>query len=138
VPTGDLQILLVSSHTDGGEVLTSRQELSHDFAISTALTGQHEFGLRAINVASTVYTATAAGTYNFTQSTAFTAGLVQYRLNAGGWLTLIPNGSTTGNIAGVVATDTIEIRHTSTDGSIKKQCDMVAPGAGQDAFCIFN
>lgn len=138
VPTGDLQINLVASHTDGGETLTSRQTLVHAFAVTTALTGQFEFGQLAQNVTSALYTATVAGTYAFTQSSVFTVGLVQYRLNGGAWTTLIPNGSTTGNIAGVVGTDTIEVRHTSSDASILKQLDLNAPGAGQNGFAIFN
>tara|TARA_R110002167_G_scaffold143958_2_gene333669 strand:- start:19805 stop:22732 length:2928 start_codon:yes stop_codon:yes gene_type:complete len=138
VPTGDLEWAWTASHDDGSETLTSRQSLEHAAQILTGLVGQFEFGLRAINVASAVYTATVNGTYALTLSSVFTAGTVDYRLNAGAWTNVIAAGLTTGNILGVVATDTIEIRHTSVDASIKKQLDMNAPGAGQNGFSIFN
>ena len=67
---------------------------------------------------------------------AFTAGAVEYRLNGGAWLTLIAAGLTTGSILGVVATDTIEVRHLSSDSGALKQLDMDAPGAGQDGYAI--
>jgi len=138
VPTGDLRVSLTASHTDNGDVLTSRQSLVHDFSIATALSGQFEFGLLGLNVASAVYTATAAGTYNFTLSSAFTAGSVEFRLNSGTWMTLIAATLTTGSIVGVVATDTIEVRHNSVDSAILKQLDMSPPGAGQAAFAVLE
>lgn len=110
--------------------------LRHDFSVTTALTGQFNFGALDTNDVSNVYTATTNGTYNFTLSSAFTAGNVEYRLNGGAFTTLIVAGLTTGSIVGVVATDTIEIRHASTDTGALKQLDMDAPGAGQDAYGI--
>lgn len=138
VPTGDLRILLEASHDDGGETLRSRQQLQHDFASTTGLAGQFEFGLLSQNETSGLYTATVAGTYAFSLSSAFSAGNVEYRLNGGAWTTLIAAGGTSGNIGGVVATDTIEVRHLSADASIQKQLDMNAPGAGQDGFAILE
>tara|TARA_R110000737_G_scaffold47134_6_gene67071 strand:+ start:7716 stop:10622 length:2907 start_codon:yes stop_codon:yes gene_type:complete len=138
VPTGDLQWSVLASHTDGGETLTSRQALVHSASIATGLTGYFEFGLRSINTASATYTATVNGTYGLTLSSAFTAGAVEARINGGGWASIIAAGLTTGNIAGVVSTDTIEIRHTSNDAGIKKQLTMAAAGAGQNAFAIFQ
>ncbi len=138
VPTGDIRVNITARHTDGGDTLTSRQTLSHDFVISTTLTGQFEFGLLSLNETSALYTATVNGTYSFTLSSAFTAGAVEYRLNGGTWTSLIAAGLTTGSIVGVVSTDTIEVRHTSSDASILKQLDMVAAGAGQDGFAVLE
>ena len=112
--------------------------MNRDFAIATALTGQFEFGATAIGVSSATYTATVNGTYNFTLSSATTVGDIEYSLNGGGFLQLIAQGATTGMIAGVVNTDTIVVRHQSTDVGLLKQLDMVAAGAGQDAFAIFE
>ncbi len=137
VPTGDLEWTIQASHDDGGETLTSRQSLVHVAEISTALSGQFEFGLRANGVTSALYTATTTGTYAFTLSSAFTVGNVQYRLNGGAWTNVITAGGTSGNVS-VTSADTVEVRHTSTDASIKKQLDMGAAGAGQDGFAIFN
>lgn len=122
---------------DGQTGLLSRQPLTVDFnTTSAALAGKFNFGARAANTASAVYTATVNGTYAFTLSTSFSSGAVEYRLNGGSWLTLIAAGNTSGNIAGVVATDTIEVRHTSAVSGALKQLDMDAPGAGQDAYAV--
>mgnify|MGYP003634839679 CR=1 FL=1 len=140
VPTGDLQWTWTASHTDAGDVLTSRQSLVHAASVTTGLTGQFEFGLLASSSTSALYTATAGGTYNFTLSSAFSGGSgpIQYSLNGGAWTTLITYGGTSGSIAGVVATDTIAVRDTATDTGFLKQLDMTAPGAGQDGFAILE
>tara|TARA_R110002167_G_scaffold93122_2_gene249833 strand:+ start:31786 stop:34719 length:2934 start_codon:yes stop_codon:yes gene_type:complete len=140
VPTGDLQWTWTASHTDGGETLTSRQSLVHAASLTTALTGQFEFGLLSSSGASAVYTATVNGNYVFTLSSAFGGGSgpIEYRLNAGAWTTLVTYGGTTGTIVGVVATDTIEVRDTATDTGFLKQLDLNAPGAGQNGFAILE
>jgi hypothetical protein len=138
VPTGDVEWSWSSSHTDSGEVLASRHTLVHAADIQSGLEGQFEFGLRAQNVTSAVYTATVNGTYVLTLSSTFATGAVEFRLNAGAWTSVIASGGTTGNITGVVSTDTIELRHTDGAAGLKKQCDMNSPGAGQDGFIIFN
>ena len=95
------------------------------------------FGARDTNVVSKSYTATVAGTYNFTLSSAFgTTGDVESRVNGGSFTVLIAQGGTTGAIAGIVATDTIEIRHTSTTLDELKFITMAAAGAGQDGFGV--
>lgn len=135
LPTS-LAIEIDAKHTDNGEVLTARYTLRHAFSVTSALTGQFQFGGLDTNDVSALYTATVNGTYAFTLSSAFSAGNVEYRLNAGAWTTLIAAGATSGSILGVVATDTIEVRHLSTDPGAVKQLDMNAPGAGQDGFAI--
>jgi hypothetical protein len=133
-----LRVVFTAKHDDGGDVdLTSREQLIHDFNVTSVLTGQFEFGDLDTNVISALYTATVAGTYNFTIGTAFaTTGDVEYRLNGGGFLTLISQGSTSGSIVGVAINDTIEIRHTSTDTGALTHLQMTAAGAGQDAWGI--
>lgn len=137
VPTGDLRVILTARHVDDGDTLTARQDLVFDFGITTALTGQFEFGKIANGATSAAYTATVGGTYNFTLSSAMSSSNVQYRLNGGLWATMITAGSTTGSITGVVATDTIEVRWLLGDTGLR-QLDMAAPGAGQDGFAILS
>ena len=140
VPTGDIEWSWTASHTDASTVLTSRQTLEHAAAISTALTGQFEFGLLSASSISALYTATVNGTYSFTLSSAFGGGSgdIEYRLNGGAWTSLIAYGGTTGSILGVVATDTIEVRDLATDTGFLKQLDMNAAGAGQNGFAILE
>lgn len=131
-----LRLEIDAQHDDTGETLLARYTLQHDFDVTSALTGQFEFGALDNGDISAVYTATDAGTYSFTLSSAFTTGDVEYRLNGGTWTTLISAASTSGSIVGVSVSDTIEVRHLSTDTSALKQLDMTAPGAGQDAFAV--
>lgn len=135
VPT-DLRFAITAKHTDGSTIYSSRTSLVFDFSVTTALTGQFEFGALDTNVGSATYTASVNGTYSFALSSAFSGGDVEYRLNGGAWTTLITAGGTSGSILGVVSTDTIEVRHTSTDVGALKQLDMTAPGAGQDGFAV--
>lgn len=137
----ELRFVIRSRHfeTIGGSVsqVDSRQDLTFDFTTATALTGDFNFGVLDNGDVSNLYTATVAGTYSFTLSSAFSSGDVEYRLNGGSWLQLIAGGGTgPGTIAGVVATDTIEIRHLSTDTNAEKWITMDAPGAGQDGYGI--
>jgi hypothetical protein len=133
-----MRVVLKARHNAGGKTgLLSRNNLVFDFDTgSAALAGQFNFTALDTNDVSAVYTADAAGTHSFTLSSAFTVGNVEYRLNGGSWLTLITAGGTTGNITSIAVSDTIEIRHLSTDTNALKQIDMVAPGAGTDAYGI--
>lgn len=132
-----MRLVIKAKHDAGGKSnLYSRNNLSFDFdTASSALSGLFNFGALDTNDVSNIYTADAAGTHNFQLSSAFTAGNVEYRLNGGSWLTLVTAGSTTGQITGVVVSDTIEIRHLSTDTDALKQIDMTSPG-GTDAYGI--
>lgn len=131
-----LRVVCRSNHTDGGESLDSRQALQLDFTVASALSGQFNFGALDTNDVSNLYTATQAGTYNFTLSSSFSSGVVEYRLNGGAWTSLITAGNTSGSIAGVSASDTIEVRHSSAVAGSKKQLSMDAPSSGQDAYAI--
>lgn len=131
-----MRITIQAEHDENGDTLTSRYSLQHDFDVTSALSGDFEFGALDASDVSALYTATTAGTFSFSLSTAFTAGDVEYRLNGGSWTNLITAGGTAGSIVGVSISDTIEVRHDSTDSSVTKQLDMNAAGAGQDGFAI--
>jgi hypothetical protein len=135
IPT-NLRLRMRSHHLVDGVGFYSRVDLVWDFAVTTALTGQFNFGALAASTASNVYTSTQSGTYAFTLSSAFTTGNVEYRINGGAWLTLIAAGATTGSILAVVAGQTIEVRHLSTDPGAEKELDMAAPGGGQNAYAV--
>ena len=131
-----MRVEILTSHTDNALVLSSLYTAQHDFDVTSGLTGFFEFTALDTNEVSASYTANAAGTHSFLLSTAFTAGDVQQRVNGGAWVTLISAGNTSGSIAGVSVSDTIEVRHTSTDANALKQLTMTAPGAGTDAFAV--
>lgn len=126
LPT-DLRFALRSEHTQGGTQRKSRYDLVWDFTVSSNLTGFFEFGALDTNVVSAAFTVVnGANNHDFILSTAFTAGDVQYRINAGAFTTLISAGNTTGSInaALIINGDTIEIRHTSTDTGAQKLITM--------------
>lgn len=132
-----MRLVMRAVHDVGSETgILSRADLQFDFDVTSALTGQFEFTALDTNDVSAVYTADAAGTHAFTLSSSFSAGDVEFRVNGGTWTQLIAAGGTSGNIAGVIVSDTIEIRHLSGDSSALKQIDMAAPGAGTDAFGV--
>lgn len=135
VPTR-LRFAIQASHTDNGEVLTSRSTLNHDYNVTSALSVLFAFGAKDTNISSNVYTATVAGTHVLTLSTAFVSGNVQASINGGAFATIIAAAATTGNILGILVGDTITLRHTSATVGVLKQLDMNAPGAAQDGFMV--
>ncbi len=137
VPT-TLGVELRARHDDGAQTaLLSFLALQFNFApVSAALAGQFNFGARGIGVTSNTYTVDAAGVHNFTLSSATTVGDVEISINGAGFTQLIAQGSTTGATAALSVSDTIRVRHQSTDSPLRKQLDMVAPGAGTDAYFI--
>lgn len=135
VPTR-LEFRLRAGHSFEGAALASRVDLRWAFNLTSGLTGDFAFGALDTTDVSDIYTADAAGTHGFSLSSAFTAGDVEYRLNGGGFSTLIVAGATTGSVAGVTVGDTLEVRHASTDTGALKLLTMNAPGAGTDGFAV--
>lgn len=135
-----MRVIIKTKHDDNGLTLFSRYNVQHDFDVTSALTGFFEFGALDTAVSSASYTADAAGQHDFTLSSAFTLGAVEYRIDTGGgfgaWLPLIAAGLTTGNIPGVGVGDIIQVRHQSTDVGALKQLTLTAPGAGTDGFAV--
>lgn len=131
-----LGLVIRARHTYETVTRDATYDKSWAFTVATGLTGQFNFGALDDSETSNLYTATQNGTYNFTLNTALATGNVEYRLNAGSWTTLISTGNTTGSIAGVVATDTIEVRHTSTTSGTQTFLGMDAPSSGQDGYAI--
>lgn len=122
LPTS-LRFAFRSTHTFEGSQYDSLYDLNLDFSLSSALTGQFEFGALDTNVASAAFTvANDAVNHDFTISSAFSAGDVEYRLNGGSWTTLIAAGNTSGTVSSGLLTngDTIEVRHGSSDTGAKK------------------
>jgi hypothetical protein len=123
-------------HTHESVAYDSRDPLRHDFSVTTALTGQFNFTALDTNDISATYTVDAAGIHSFTLSSAFTTGNVEVSINLAAFTTLITAGGTTGDTASLSVSDTIRVRHASTDSGALKQLSMNAPGAGTDGYAI--
>lgn len=135
LPT-NLRLDIRARHTFQAIQYDSRQDLSFSFVVTSALTGQFEFGDLGFQIISATYTVDTAGIHNFTLSSAFSAGDVEVSINGGAFSQLIAAGMTTGATGSLAISDTIRIRHQSTDTTVTKHIDMTAPGAGTDAFGI--
>lgn len=137
--TGRIRLEVETQHIENGETLTSRYKHTYDFDFTmTSLAAYFNFGARAANATSLLYTATAGGTFSFTLSSALAAGDIEYRLNGGAWTALITATNTIGSIAGVVTSDTIELRHTTALTSILKQVNMSGPSSQNGYFIVYT
>ncbi len=122
-----LRFRLRSEHTYQSVVYASRYDLVWDFDVTSALTGKFNFTALDTNDVSAAFTvANGAVDHVFTLSSAFTAGAVEFRINAGAWMVLIAAGATTGTIleALIANGDTIEVRHLSNDIGAQKLLSM--------------
>lgn len=136
LPTS-LRFDVTASHVHQSTPLDSLVPLRHDFAVTTALTGQFNFGARAASVASNSFTVTVAGVVNLTLSSAFSTGAVEYDVNGSGtWISAVAAGLTTGATAALSVSDTLRFRHTSADVAALKQLSVNSPGASQDGYMV--
>ncbi len=127
-----LAVVLTAKHNQGGDTdLTSRQNLVHDFAVTSTLTGDFELGdLDGTPTASAVYTVDAAVVHTVTIGTAFaTTGNVEIQINGGGWSTIIAQGGTSGVTGTLSVSDTIELRHDSVDANHVTMMTLTGSGA---------
>ena len=122
-----LRVSLGSEHTYSGTSYESTVDLVHDFDVTSALTGAFAFGALDTDDVSNSFTVADDSTdHDFDISSSFTAGDVQYRINAGSWTTLISAGGTSGTIGSGLITngDTIDVRHRSSDSGAQKLLEM--------------
>lgn len=127
-------------HDLAGEVdLTGQSSLNHDVIPTSVRDGDFYLGGNIPpNTPSNLYTAVTAGTFVVNIGAAYSTSNVQYRINGGSWVTVIAAGGTTGNIAGVVATDTIELQHTVSETPDPQYVELVDPLAAVVAYGTFS
>lgn len=122
------------SHTLDSVVYTSRVYLEVVATIASELIGEFAWGVLDDGDISPIYDVQSgddATDHDFTLSTAFSVGDVEYRLDGGSFLQLIAQGGTTGSIpnAGLSVGTDIEIRHLSSDTTPQKLLVMDVGGA---------
>ena len=132
-----------ASHTHLGTVYTSKVDCTVVSTLTDTLIGLWAFGARLANVDSTDYVvlvADAGTDHVFTLSSTFTVGTVQYRINAGSWVTFILAGVGSGPVPNAAFTtgDTIEIRHTSTDVGAQKLATMTIGGTASGYAILYT
>lgn len=141
IPT-DLRVVIATRHTVDTVVITHPTDISFDFPTEdTELAGLVNFGALNENVTSAQWTNVPdTGTYSFTIAQDVLTGgeLVEGQINGGGWTTIMSAGQVAGNLAGVTATDTIEVRHTKNGANTNQTIIKgTAPSAGLGAYGVF-
>jgi hypothetical protein len=126
-----IRVEVEARHDIGTETdLRSRHDMIHDVTPTSARDGAFYLGgNRQANVATNAYTALATGTYVVNIGAAYSTSNVQARINGGAWATVIAAGGTTGNLAGVNASDVIELRHTVNQTPDPQYIELVNPSA---------
>ncbi len=109
----EVRFSVETRHTVDGLSWTARENSEWDFWVeSTSLANDFALGELMFQEVSSIYNVTAggAGTMNATVEETMT-NAIEVRINGGAWVTLISGGSETGSVAGLIAADTVEVRH---------------------------
>ena len=113
----NLQFRIRSRHTVYSTYTNHQciQETEHLVAPTSVLSTQVAMGKQtsAGSALPTSYAAVSANLHTVTLGAGFSAGNVEYRLNAGAWTNVITAGGTTGSFT-PAASDVIELRHTAS------------------------
>lgn len=135
-----IRIRVETRHDIGTEVdLTSRSNLVHDVTPTSANDAKFYLGGdKSANQPTNAYTTLSSGTFVVNIGAAYASSVVQYRINGGTWTTTITAGGTTGNIPGVNAGDTIELRHTVNQTPDPQYVELVNPAAVVVAYGTFS
>ena len=121
--------------------LESRYTLDHDVTPTSSRSSEFYLGgdLSA-SVVSNSYTAAANGTFTVNIGVLMNSQ-IQYRINGGTWTNLTgytPNVNLTGTIAGVVSTDTIELKHLTNSGPARVFVEIQNPSATPVAYGVMT
>lgn len=135
-----LRVEVEAQHLYLSQTFQALQKLLFDFAVGASTTDDdHSWGNLSVNTSSSNYVAPTTGTYGFEIGTAFATGAVQAQINAGGFVTIIAAGLTTGSLAGVTAGDNVQVRHTQSGGAVAQTFLQVdAPSSTVDAYAILT
>ena len=94
--------------------LEARDTLVHRITPTSVFNGLTYLG-GGVSTLPNAHTAASAGTYDVSIGAAYGSADVEHRINGGSWTTTIAAGLTSGNITGVLASDTIELRLSVSD-----------------------
>lgn len=141
IPTS-IRIEIETRHTITSVDYTATQACVHSFNTEdTELSGFFNFGSLADQVTSAQFTAPTTGSYGFSCGTDKTGGTVEAQVNGGGWSTIIASGTAnTGTLAGVTASDTIEVRSNALTFGSRSDTILIVdtPSSSSDAYAIFT
>jgi hypothetical protein len=134
-----LRVSVKTRHTYEGTVFEALQNTVWDFTTTSALSGTFFAGVRAINVATSGYTAPTTGSYGLSISPVLATGVVEASINGGAYATVISAGASSGTLAGVTAGDTLTFRHTQAGTNASESVLVIdAPSSSSDAYAVFT
>jgi len=138
VKPATMRLEVETRHAVSGTTYEALQASPHDFAPgASTLDDDANWGLVPFGTISPTWAAPVTGTYTFNIGTAMPSGAVQARINGGSWQTVIAAGNVTGTLAGVTASDTIEVQHLSNTGTATETfLEAVAPSGTVNAYAI--
>ena len=135
----EIRVEVSARHTIGSETLESLQAMTHDVTPTSVLDGLFYLGGNlGPSTGSNSYTAASSGTFTVRIGAAYSTSNVQYRLNGGSWTTAISAGGTSGTIAGVSSSDTIELRHTASESPDPQFVEIEDPSTTRVAYGTFS
>ena len=138
VPTR-LRVDVGSRHDFDGTTYESRDRLGWSFDVGASeLDDDTNMGVLAQNVAGAAYIAPVNGTYAFSVGPVMGTGAVEANVNGGGWNPVITSGNRTGNLAGILIGDSIQVRHTQASTSTNTFLRVDAPGSTADAYAVLQ
>jgi hypothetical protein len=132
-----LKLSVNTKHTYNSVDYESRYDVQHTATVqASSYDDDHWFGVCSPSTTCpNSWTAPQTGTYGFSIPTSI-AGDVEARINGGGWAQIIPSGNTTGNLVGVTAADTVEVRHLDSSSSDERLLTVTAPSGTEDGFGV--
>lgn len=136
-----LEFGVFQTHVHEGTSYDSRVSLDVVATIVDPLIGKFAFGNLDNGNISAPFTVATDVDHVFNLTSSFTLGAVEYRINGGSWQTLIASGGTgpgTITAAEIVVSDTIEVRHLSTDVDPQKLLDMEVSGTVEGYAVMFS
>ena len=133
-----LRMTVLTRHTKDGSVRSSIQNPRWDFNVQSSLiSGDFNFGVRAVNASSASFTAASTGTHTLNIGTALSTGNVQVSINGGAFTTVISAGNTTGTFS-ATAGDGIVVRHTQAGSNTSETFVELVFGGTSIAYGVFT
>lgn len=132
----EIRVQIQARHDIGSETnLTSRYAMVHDVVPDTVNSGLFYLGGNLTpSTATNSYATVVGGVFTVRIGAAYSTSNVEVQINGGGWSTIITAGGTSGTTASLTATDTIELRHTVSEGPDPQFIEIENPSVVRVAY----
>jgi hypothetical protein len=122
-----------------GTTLESKHDFIHDVVPDSVNDGLFYLGGDLGPSTSTnSFTVTSAGVHTIRIGAGYSTSNVEISINGGGWSTIIAAGGTSGTTAALSASDTIELRHTTSESPDPQFVEIEDPSSSRVAYGTFS